>query len=598
MALAIKQRFFAAHSAETPSLGPPIRPLSFRYEGREIYEGGEAKVVFYQRFAELPRPTKILLALSLVVLSLGMFWLFMDRDRALVWAPRLGSATILLLAASGWTCVGALATYWANQYRAPVFLLAFLWIALLNPYSDNHPVRTIPAASPPREMLDDRLEHWLGRRAEAIALQPGDKEPPVFIVAAEGGGIRAAYWTASVLARIEKAYPGFASHVFVVSGVSGGGLGGALFDALLAEEQEHRGRYCVAQTDILACAQTMLRHDFLAPTFATMLYPDLLQRFLPALPFSENWDRGTTLEAALERAWDDIADRTGGNPFREAFERLWDKERRGPLPSLVLNSMAVEDGKRVLLSDFRMNQKARTCLQATSGLPFHDVLDLDEALNLPPCPGAGAEQEPVLDRKTMRLSTAVHNSSRFSYVSPAGKVSSGLHIVDGGYFENSGTTAAAELVQAIEEFGKKNGRPLTPVVIYLQSSPQGPEGAGTRGRSDIAAMMEYMGKAKQLYLSETLMPVRAIFNAGLGRGSFAVNWLQLDLKLNEAYPKRFFSFSVVGQPNEFPLGWTLSEGTWVKMDRQVENFFFGSQCTPSSPDPRQVYDFFLACWPD
>jgi hypothetical protein len=578
----------------------PLRPLSFKYEG------DDTSVVFYTRFMELPRITKLLLLLSLGVLFVGMLWLFLDPDRTLVWAPRLGSATILLLAASGWTCIGALVMYWANHYRVPVFLLAFAWLTFLSAYNDDHEIRTISAEPFDRETLKDQLEHWLKKRAEVMGRQPGQAEPPVFIVAAEGGGIMGAYWTASVLARIEKAYPGFASHVFAISGVSGGSLGAAVFDALLAEEQEHRGRYCMMKKDLQLCAQDMLQHDFVAPNFAAMLYPDLVKRFLPPIFFSKKWDRGVALEMAWERAWDDIVDHTGKNPFRLTFEQLWDGERRWTLPGLVLNSTSVEKGKRVLLSNFRIEQEVPPCpktvqeIQATQVLPFHDVLDLDETLK---CFGP---QEPV---QTMRLSTAVHNSARFAFVSPAGTIAPGFHIVDGGYFENSGATAAVELVQAIEKKGK------LPIVIYISNSPtcrqkKKTEGQGgisnsptcpqkTEDQSGISSSMKFMGSAKTRYLFETLTPLWAIINARSGRGSFAVNWLQLYLEPEtEESPKRFFTFGLEEGLVEFPLGWTLSKGTWEEMDRQLEEYFSSPECKPSDPAALPVKDFFLACWPD
>jgi len=65
---------------------------------------------------------------------------------------------------------------------------------------------------------------------------------PVFIVSAEGGGIRAAFWTAGLLCAIQDEEPGFANHVLGISGVSGGSLGAATFAALVAENPACRTR--------------------------------------------------------------------------------------------------------------------------------------------------------------------------------------------------------------------------------------------------------------------------------------------------------------------------------------------------------------------
>jgi hypothetical protein len=105
------------------------------------------------------------------------------------------------------------------------------------------------------------------------AKYPARQVRPLFIVATEGGGIRTAYWTATVLGTIQDADPSFADHIFAISGVSGGSLGAAVFDALEAE--------ATPQGEFTKRGQAILSQDFLSPAIATMLFPDLIQRFLP-----------------------------------------------------------------------------------------------------------------------------------------------------------------------------------------------------------------------------------------------------------------------------------------------------------------------------
>ena len=93
------------------------------------------------------------------------------------------------------------------------------------------------------------------------------------------------------------------------------------------------------------CAgQTMLSQDFLGPTIAALLFPDLMHRFLP-LGFP---DRAKALEQSWERAWS----RAG---FSEdlwkdrGFRALWGGKEF--LPALLLNGTHVETGKRVITSN-------------------------------------------------------------------------------------------------------------------------------------------------------------------------------------------------------------------------------------------------------
>ena len=41
------------------------------------------------------------------------------------------------------------------------------------------------------------------------------------VVAAAGGGVRASYWTAAILGKIQDMYGDFGKHVFAISAVSG-----------------------------------------------------------------------------------------------------------------------------------------------------------------------------------------------------------------------------------------------------------------------------------------------------------------------------------------------------------------------------------------
>ena len=60
----------------------------------------------------------------------------------------------------------------------------------------------------------------------------------MFIVAAEGGGMRASVMTAMVLDELRARYPNFTDHLFAIVAVSGGSLGAASFAAAVHEKHE------------------------------------------------------------------------------------------------------------------------------------------------------------------------------------------------------------------------------------------------------------------------------------------------------------------------------------------------------------------------
>ena len=84
--------------------------------------------------------------------------------------------------------------------------------------NDNHRVE-VRAHSAPLPSLEQAFTDWLGQIDGA---SPPGARKPVYLVAAEGGGIRAAYWTGTVLSDLADAQPSFGSRLFAVSGISGG----------------------------------------------------------------------------------------------------------------------------------------------------------------------------------------------------------------------------------------------------------------------------------------------------------------------------------------------------------------------------------------
>src|SRR5262249_39717770 len=73
---------------------------------------------------------------------------------------------------------------------------------------------------------------WYDKREDREHFAEKGKPYPVYIVAAEGGGMYAGYHVASFLGRMQDFCPNFAEHTFAVSSVSGGSLGAGVFATL------------------------------------------------------------------------------------------------------------------------------------------------------------------------------------------------------------------------------------------------------------------------------------------------------------------------------------------------------------------------------
>ena len=102
---------------------------------------------------------------------------------------------------------------------------------------------------------------------------------PMLVIATAGGGIRAAFWTATVLERLEadlqkKKDAPLQNLIFAISGVSGGSVGAMNYIAAL-HAREVSGKN--------AKPTKFLRFYFLAPAIASMIFVDTPSNFLPDL---------------------------------------------------------------------------------------------------------------------------------------------------------------------------------------------------------------------------------------------------------------------------------------------------------------------------
>jgi hypothetical protein len=282
-----------------------------------------------------------------------------------------------------------------------------------------------------RMTVQQAAEAWYEQAQTAHSDHAG--EPiPMLIVATAGGGIRAAYWTATVLEKLQKDLAttdgGLSPYLFAISGVSGGSVGAAAYEAALAAREE--GAVPSLQ------ATEFLAEDFLAPALATWIFVDAPSNILP--DFGQG-DRGVALEQGFEHASKGMLAR----PFLSFFPDAGAAAKRWR-PILLLNGTHEETGKRIIAGHVKIERDV-----------FLDSLDELHVLG-----------------KDVRASTAAHNSARFTYVSPAGNLGDkNGSVIDGGYFENYGALSALELARAARTALKKKSPGVKLVILMISSDP-------------------------------------------------------------------------------------------------------------------------------
>ena len=504
----------------------------------------------------------------------------------------MGTLAVLFAGLALWSFFGSLWVYLPKLRglpalgAVPFLLMAAVELAGLAPDYALRDTGFKPAASP-RPALGEHFAQW--RKAN---LQEGQKGP-VFFVAAAGGGLRAAFWTANMLAAADDATCGeFGRHVYAYSGVSGGSLGIA---AYLAQRQVWAERDPKAR-----CARErrkeitrLLGRDFLAPVAGSLLFAELPRRLLP-LPL-EN-DRGTALAKSWSEAWNDVFGVAAHGRFDEAFLDAFAARpagKRAASPAVFLNSTAVDSGRRVIVSNVA-----------------YDALEITDSIDL-----LSEKRRRALKTSGLTLREAVLNSARFTYVSPPGEVRGCYapldgdgacpqgqekiwdRVVDGGYFENSGLATLSDVVHRLmakpPEGAGLSKDELFIIVIDNSSQPvlacrPARSGPASRGRTEERP-------ADVPALSGMTAPVEAFLHVREARARLEVRRLSAEFECE----RQLLDWSLLGgretreqaeaEQQRPALGWFLStrSADWMlkRVDKVATEFPFRLAACPE-PQPR------------
>lgn len=366
-----------------------------------------------------------------------------------MWACSLALAAVVVA-----TYVAALRKAWAVTEGAPrmsrrrmLVLLAglagglVLVMLLGNFVATSRRPHDPPVRADARPRLDAALAQWLTRlcapgggaaAACSAPLKDAGGGHAVYFVSTEGGGIRAAVWTALALQRATALDPTFEARTFSISGVSGGAVGTAVYRAC----RQSGG-------DASQCIDRFASADLLSPLLGAWLLEDGIARVLPSTwcrtPGCGFMSRGAWFEQSLEAAVPGL---------RRTLVRSGPAHgETGPhRPYLLLNATWIETGERAIASDLRVDAQYLPGARDQLGMAGHD----------------------------MPLGTAAHNSARFPFINalgalhgsgascevrdqtppghasplPANKARLCGHLGDGGYFDNSGAQTTADLVRS------------------------------------------------------------------------------------------------------------------------------------------------------
>jgi hypothetical protein len=516
---------------------------------------GPAMEGFSLRAARGQPASKI--ALIALAVSSMLFVLFVARplDAGRV----LGPVGILFIAAANTVFFGGLAVFASQVSGVRIDVLAMACAAAFSFWNDNHDVvpSRLDADLPSLEVL---YREW------RAALPTDAGGAPVFVVAAEGGGVRAAFWTATVLGGLsEGGTPGFGPRLFAVNGISGGTMGATVYAAL-----RHDG---VSPADLRRTAQSVLGRDLLSPIVAKLVSGDFAQWFLP-IPIRP-FDRSTGLEDALVSAY---ARATGGRDTMTRPVTTLKPDAASGVPAVVMNATIVESGGRAIVAPFTW-----TADQIPGATDYTCWV------------GECVDESDPKGHAAPNLAQAVHNSARFTYISPAGLVRTVgnarlEHVVDGGYFDPTGMDTLLDLVRSLRAIDGQHA--FVPIYItnatvridandrVLEPGP-GDAGGFPGSAADSVPRAPHIprdakGAAPIELLGELFAPLQALLQAREAHGLTAVG------RLPDAITFGFCPMDKNGSawhelsPEEIakseekrpepPLGWQLSPAMTERLD--------------------------------
>jgi hypothetical protein len=591
---------------------------------RELAEGKPADLRSYRKSA-VPVGSLVLLgcAVGMFVL-LGVFPSF---------AAAIGvaaTATLALGSIAGMLSAVALIIQdrptaeifrWVGLRRSPLVTMLALTLVLVSIFGGQSSIHEVDRGATSTSADDTRLtmaesfHAWMRSPEPCLTTAGGRPVRPMLLIAAEGGGIRAAYWTVRGLQAIADTTCGERSALFS-AGASGGsvGLTVARFSGTPDSPNSAGAVDAVKQMAAPGILSRAADGTFVRDVvYGASGVP--VQRYGESDPFS--WrDRGRLIEDGWAGASGD-----GGLDWGDR-EFLTPNEQLSPSTGhLILNSSDVKHTCRVWVS------------QVSPGLPVTvsgaASFDPERSCDKTPGPGArtidlftaygpfvpGSDPESCLRR--IRSSTAALLTARFPYVTPSAvigpcppvKTKGGkavpywprTQLVDGGYIENSGLATITDLsddwLSLVRDHNtdvldtEGSTEPLVvPIVVFLTNGDRAvvQPALDSSPTSELAVpLLTFLRGGTSLTGNDALLE-RA--RAAVEIGGFCPVTELACADLQRHFPSRVVVVDRVTQPEiGAPLGWVMSEASITSMDVAMTQSQLRTPCDANRPREGGAY---------
>lgn len=411
----------------------PVRPDISRFEAQKLLK------VFDQNHLNL---FLIQLGLIALVLFLGFF-----KEKEILQFPAAMSATLLLAILV--MVVGALSFWLRNWATVTVLVLIFFGNYFSNFSFLNRPheafgldysiaptpynLARLDSLTHPDTIQKDQentlqiLANWKSKFTE-------DSLPKLVLVAASGGGQRAALWTFRVLQEIHQINQGkVTQHTLMYTGASGGVLGEAFFRELFLRSQTD------SSLDLSnAIYQDQISADNLNPIIFTMLVNDLLIRNQKFEYGGRKYlkDRGYAFEHQFNLNTLGVLDKPIG-AYREV-------EFAAKIPLMPVTTLVTNDGRKLIISPHSMSYLGSSRL---GKLPNEKRQSIDFVRFF--------ENH---DPQNLRFLSALRMSATFPFITPNVQLPSNpvMETMDTGLSDNFGVQDALRFMYVFQDWIREN----------------------------------------------------------------------------------------------------------------------------------------------
>jgi len=234
----------------------------------------------------------------------------------------------------------------------------------------------------------------------------------LYFIASYGGGLKANAWNLFVLDTLSN-FQGqnILDQTVAMSGVSGGALGQHFYTSLKRQRLSNEQKKNIIST--------IARSNMLSLDFAWLLGFDLIREAMPYMSFNAPDRAGKAMEI--------YADVLGDSDMKKrAYQSYWaDLFEHSYYPIQIANSTGTHQ-RRGISCSVRFQHFPKVFPNA------------DNLCNLE-------------GNRSLSFADAVSISHRFPVFSPAAKIESKGHYVDGGYFENSGMLSLLDVFLYLQE---------------------------------------------------------------------------------------------------------------------------------------------------